>query len=251
MIRSLVREASSVVWRSPLKVPEIASRICISCRTRRQRGGPIVEEHIRGIPDHWKNVSQLDNLNLAELRPQYRHIEALNVAPEQVRKVFTLKFGTDAEKYEAKYLEYGEKLQRHKHDHDSLEMKITRITIKIRKIQEEMAKMLYENKKMRIKLQSLIRMRTDSLLTLRSRNFERYCLVMKVLDLNVIFPPEFDVKLTPHAQNLAEMRLRSFAEVQRVKVEKERKSKEVAELESEILEKLKMGELVYNEDEAD
>lgn len=246
MLRSF---ASLVIWRSPLKGPEIASRICISCRTRRRRGGTVDEEHIRSIPEQWKSVSQLDNLNLSELRPQYRHIEALKSAPEQVRKVFTLKFGTDAEKYEAKYLEYGEKLQRHEHDHDSLEMQITRLTIKIRKIQEEIARMLYEKKQMRIKLQSLIKVRTDLLLALRSRSFERYCLVMKVLDLNIVFHPEYDVKLTPQAKTIAEMKLRSFAEVQRVKEESEWKSKEVAELQSQILEKLKSGELVYTEED--
>lgn len=246
MLRSIT---SSVIWRSPLKGPEIATRICISCRTRHRGGIPIDKEHISSVPEEWKNVSQLDNLDPSDLRPQYRHIEALKNAPEPVRKIFTLRFGSVEEKYEAKLLEYGEKLQRHKHDHDSSEMKIARLTIGIRKLQETIARMLYEKKEMRIKLQQLIEVRTNLLLKLRFNNFERYCSVMEVLDLNIVFPPEFDVKLTPEAKNVAEMKLRAFAETQRVKDERERKSKEVEELQSEILEKLKSGEIVYTEDE--
>nr|XP_039257519.1 28S ribosomal protein S15, mitochondrial-like [Styela clava] len=223
----------------PLTILKVTTNSCISCRTR--RSAKLVNND---IPEERRRISQLDDLDETMLRPQYRHIEALKTAPENVRKIFTLEFGTKEEKLESKFLQYGEQLQRHKYDFDSLEMEIAGLTITIRKDQEEYVKREYLSGYLEKKLQKKRKLRNDLLLKLRQMNFERYCLVVKVLDINLIHWPDYDVKLTKRAEETMDMKFRTFAEIEREKHESAKRRDEVAQLQAKFEEKIKSGELV-------
>ena len=72
--------------------------------------------------------------------------KALEAAPEEVKKVLSLEFARRRDVMEKLSREVLESVQKHPRDFDSLEVKITLATIKIRNIQHELIKLYpYKN----------------------------------------------------------------------------------------------------------
>lgn len=210
---------------------------------RARRRVKIPESLLPYVPEERRTTTQLDDLDLSEIRPQYKHVKTLENAPEDVRKLFSLRFGPRDDLLEAKLQQYAETLQRHKNDYDSLEMRIAAFTIKIRAAQEVYAKCYTYHKKIRSKLPYMVGLRNSYLEQLRLSRYERYWLVMKTLDLAYYSPPTYEARITARARNITDMKERTFAEVKRVKDEAERRKDELSTLQAEIVEKINSGEI--------
>lgn len=91
--------------------------------------------------EHRKRISQFDDMDLNQIKPQYQHVKELENASADVRKIFTLEYADTNELLEAKLQQYGKTLKRHEFDYDSLEMQIARLTVWIRYKQEQYAKL--------------------------------------------------------------------------------------------------------------
>jgi small subunit ribosomal protein S15 len=124
-----------------------------------------------------------------------RDSKELQTADETTKKLVSIEFASRKYKVKAIEREYIKKVQRHKYDFDSLEVKIAVITARIRN-HLELVKMDWRIAKRRVLLQHMLQFRTKYLKILRKEDYRRFAWIVDTLDLEYRAPPCFPFKVT-------------------------------------------------------
>ena len=91
-------------------------------------------------------LEHFGHVDLSKPPVKLENSKALEIAPEEVKRVLSLEFARRRDVMEKLSREVLESVQKHPRDFDSLEVKITLATIKIRNIQHELIKLYpYKN----------------------------------------------------------------------------------------------------------
>jgi len=114
-------------------------------------------------------------------RTAFAHVEDFQSAPDHVKKVFSIEFGTSRERTETLLKEFVAKVQRHPHDTESLEYKIARATFIIRAMKQSYKGIHLRNKRLKIFLLEGIERRNKLLKYLGRYDLERYNFVKEQL----------------------------------------------------------------------
>lgn len=198
--------------------------------------------------DETENKDVFRGIEFDEVVPKYRNVEQLKNAIEQVKKIYTWKFQTINDKIRNVFWKHYDELKRFDGDEDSPEIKILQLTIMVRFLKRSL-KQLEEERQFRIlnarreRVVFLAQLRNTLLFDLRCSDFDRYSKIMKELDLTFTLPPSSPpLKLTIRAKEIADMKIRAFAEVKRNKESQEFRKQELEDLEKKFYNEIKNEE---------
>ncbi|KFM67383.1 28S ribosomal protein S15, mitochondrial, partial [Stegodyphus mimosarum] len=121
-------------------------------------------------------------------KPDFELSEELKSADDQVKKIFSLSTASKSEVKEVCRRNLLKRIQRHPHDFDSLEVKIALKTLQVRSLFEHKILKWQEVKGGRIILPIIIQKRNKLLNQLRIIDNERFCWLLKELQLE--YTPE-------------------------------------------------------------
>jgi len=124
-----------------------------------------------------------------------RDCKELETADEVTKKLVSIEFAVRKHRVKAIEREYIAKVQRHKYDFESLEVKIAVITARIRN-HLELVKLDWRGAKRRVMLMHMMQFRTKYLKLLRKADYRRFSWLIDTLDLEYRPPPCFPFKVT-------------------------------------------------------
>jgi len=136
-------------------------------------------------------VNDLGECDASKPRTVFSHLkDDIKSAPEHVKKIMSIEFGTSKERTETLMKEFVAKVQRHPLDTESLEYRIARKTFIIRGMKQSWYSHLNtRNKKLRTALLEIIAARNKLLKFLGRYDLERYNFVKEQLQIHHEFFP--------------------------------------------------------------
>jgi len=133
-------------------------------------------------------LAHFGEVDLSQPPVRLENSKALDTAPEDVKRVLSLEFARRRDVMEKLSREVLKSVQKHPRDFDSLEVKITLATIKIRNIQEELIKLYpYKNQPVKHVLTHKISKRRTMLRILREQDYKKYEWLLE--KLNLLYKP--------------------------------------------------------------
>merc|ERR1712106_125196 len=133
-------------------------------------------------------LEHFGNVDLSKPPVKLENSKVLETAPEEVKRVLSLEFARRGDVMEKLSREVLESVQKHPRDFDSLEVKITLATIKIRNIQHELTKLYpYKNQPVKHYLTHKISSRRTMLGKLREQDYKKYEWLLE--KLNLLYKP--------------------------------------------------------------
>jgi len=142
---------------------------------------PQISGDIGGL-DHFGKV------DLAQPPVGLENSKVLETAPEDVKRVLSLEFARRRDVLEKLSRDVLKTVQKHPRDFDSLEVRITLATIKIRNVQEELIKLYpYKNQPAKHSLSHKISSRRKMLRNLREQDYKKYEWLLE--KLNLLYKP--------------------------------------------------------------
>jgi len=133
-------------------------------------------------------LEHFGHVDLSKPPVKLENSKALETAPEEVKRVLSLEFARRRDVMEKLSREVLESVQKHPRDFDSLEVKITLATIKIRNIQHELIKLYpYKNQPVKHYLTHKISSRRTMLGKLREQDYKKYEWLLE--KLNLLYKP--------------------------------------------------------------
>ncbi|CAH1227112.1 MRPS15 [Branchiostoma lanceolatum] len=169
-----------------------------------------------------KIISQLEGLDLTQLKAGWEKSKELQTADDTIKRIFSLEFASSAEKVNFLKQDMIRRVQKHPNDNNSLEVRIAQMTIHLRALQESQErdkKNTFQKQLMLIKQQK----RDKLLRELRKTNYESFELVCRELGITLdLMDSERTLrKLSKKGQLLQDHRQKIFAEIRRRKKEEE------------------------------
>ena len=141
----------------------------------------------------------------------FANVSELQTAPEKVKKLFTLEYGTAQDKKEKKIFDLINEID-NKNRCRAHVSEIVNITFSIKEKQEIYLNKRKGNGHIVNEIINLAQSRVELLDKLRDRHFEAYTKALTLLNLNHFFKPQYDVKATHLADEVVDMRVRAFAQ---------------------------------------
>ena len=145
---------------------------------------------------------------------KFNNIPELHNAPEKVKKLFTIEYGNDQDKKEFKIRDLISKIDSEKQC-QIVVSKIVEATVSIKEKQELYLDNRRKNRHLVKEIVGLAINRTKLLDQLRDHHFEIYANALTCLNLEHDLEPQYSIKSTALAAEVADMRIRAFAEARK------------------------------------
>ena len=181
-------------------------------------------------------------IDLSDPLPQYSNIEELKSANERVKKVLSMEFASNSECISYLIKKFIQQINPSSICYNEVHEIVT-LHFTIKQMQEDFKPELRRSHLFGHRIKEKKQERAVLLDHLRDHQFETYVKLITVLDLQHYFEPQYIVERTEIADEVEDMRIRSFAESKRLAaLKKERKSK-LSSLKNKYAHEMLTGEM--------
>ena len=168
---------------------------------------------------------------------QYENVSELDNAPERVKKLFTVEYGTLEDKRLKKTHDLIRKIDMDNQCIDKVTELVER-TMLIKELQQKYLQKRRKNFPIVLKIIEQVKIRQKHLDNLRDHHFEVYARALQFLDLQHYFSPQYNVRATELADQVADMRIRAFAESRRLTAVADKRKNKLLKLKDEYIKEL-------------
>ncbi|XP_076826019.1 small ribosomal subunit protein uS15m-like [Clavelina lepadiformis] len=189
------------------------------------------------------------DVDRSRLMVQYESIPELDAADERVKKLFTIAYGNSNDVYRKKNEILKSKLQlRATGSCASVVDRIVQLTVDIKVAQKRYFLNRTKFKRFKFRFYNLYNKRAELLEELRTYHYEVYVQILETFDIKHQFEPEYRIGKAPLADEVADMRIRSFAHSRNLEAQKEARWDTLSDAIQGFKEQLEKGELALKDE---
>lgn len=185
--------------------------------------------------------SMFEKINLSDPLPQYRNITELKSADERVKKVLSMDYASKSECIDYLLHNFIDQISPNDSNCDQVE-KLVALHLEIKQMQEDYDPEIKRHWRFSYKISQKKKERSLLLDGLRDHSFEVYAKVVSVLNIQHCFEPQYMVERTKLADEVEDMRIRSFAESRRLAAAKRERELRLKKLTEKYVHDISMTE---------